>query len=584
MSEEIVSFLQEIPLFADLPEEELERLAEAGEIQRFHRGEVIVKEGDLPEAFYIIRRGSVVVRRSIPGRPEQIVAYFHEKDYFGEMAFLRETTRNATVEAISPLEVFSLDKDAFRGLLYRHPELQDLLEAQMEQRLTLGETRFPWLGDDEVVLSFRRKHLIALLRQSWWWIIPLFLGSAAAAVAQQTGELPYIILSSSLFALAALTFLYLYLDWRNDYYVVTNRRIVHLERVLLVREDRDEAPIQRVQDVNIVRKGPLAKVFDFGDMVIQTAGTTGQIVFRDLPSPDEVLEVVLADVERSRRRSRVETKKIFREELQERLGWKPRGEALEGEEAAEGGAQEGEEGEEEKEPEKKPFDFLLPLRVIGYWLKSTFYVPMWEREDDTITWRTHWFVLVRKSMAPFFNLLFFTGLLWLIGMGWGPMETLSPSLRRMAWVLIIPVDLFILGWWFYRFWDWKNDLYIITSDRIIDLKKRPLFLQEERRETTLDKIQNVNLTIPSPIAQLFNYGTIEIETAGEVGAFEFKNVYDPRRVQQEIFAHMDELQQRQRESEERRRLRQFADWFAIYDELKREQQQMGVELEEGETS
>jgi hypothetical protein len=135
-------------------------------------------------------------------------------------------------------------------------------------------------------------------------------------------------------------------------------------------------------------------------------------------------------------------------------------------------------------------------------------------------------------------------------------------------LLLLLILLMIFGWWFYKYWDWQNDIYQISGSRLIDLKKRPLFLEEFRRETTLDRVENIGLSIPGPIAQLLNYGTVVIETAGETGAFEFEYVHDPRGVHAEIFNRRERFNQQQIEAEKGTRHAEMAEWFEIYEELK----------------
>jgi len=68
-----------------------------------------------------------------------------------------------------------------------------------------------------------------------------------------------------------------------------------------------------------------------------------------------------------------------------------------------------------------------------------------------------------------------------------------------------------------------------------------------------------------------NYGTVVIETAGEIGAFKFEYVHDPRRVQEEIFSRMERFRRQQREAEMLGRHGEMAEWFEIYDELRQRQ-------------
>ena len=129
----------------------------------------------------------------------------------------------------------------------------------------------------------------------------------------------------------------------------------------------------------------------------------------------------------------------------------------------------------------------------------------------------------------------------------------------------------IFGWWFYTYWDWQNDVYQVSGNRLIDLKRRPLYLEELRREITLDRIENIGLRIPSLTAQIFNYGTVIIETAGETGAFEFESVHDPRGVQEEIFRRRERHTQQRRNEELMRRRAELGEWFEVYDELRNEE-------------
>jgi uncharacterized membrane protein YdbT with pleckstrin-like domain len=124
----------------------------------------------------------------------------------------------------------------------------------------------------------------------------------------------------------------------------------------------------------------------------------------------------------------------------------------------------------------------------------------------------------------------------------------------------------LLPWWIWVFDNWKNDLYQVTSTRIIDVERLPFYLREERREASLGMIQNINLEIPGLAGQILNFGSVTIETAG-AGAFTFPYVVDPHQVQSEIFRRMEAFQQRQRQEEAERHRNELLDWFTVYDQL-----------------
>ena len=76
------------------------------------------------------------------------------------------------------------------------------------------------------------------------------------------------------------------MDFFNDYYVITNRRIVRHDAVFLIYENQLEAPLERIQDIT-TRGSIFAKIFNYANLDIRTAGI-GSISFDMIPDPDEV--------------------------------------------------------------------------------------------------------------------------------------------------------------------------------------------------------------------------------------------------------------------------------------------------------
>jgi hypothetical protein len=126
----------------------------------------------------------------------------------------------------------------------------------------------------------------------------------------------------------------------------------------------------------------------------------------------------------------------------------------------------------------------------------------------------------------------------------------------------------LIPWWIWRFDDWQNEIYQVTSKRIIDIERLPFHLREERREASLEKVQNISLEIPGFLGKMLNYGSVTIETAG-TGAFTFDYVKDPRGVQAEIFRRVEAFQRRQTEEEAERHQAELLDWFSVYDQMRR---------------
>ncbi|MER3458603.1 MAG: hypothetical protein C4309_08230 [Chloroflexota bacterium] len=125
----------------------------------------------------------------------------------------------------------------------------------------------------------------------------------------------------------------------------------------------------------------------------------------------------------------------------------------------------------------------------------------------------------------------------------------------------------LIGWILWKLEDWRNDVYQVTSQRVVDLKRRPFWLGEDRREAPLETVQNITYHIPGILARLLNTGTVIVQTAARTGDLQFDWVYDPAGVQQEIFRRMERFHQRRREEEARQRQAELSDWFSVYHEL-----------------
>ena len=116
-------------LFAGLPEDALELLAQTARSQAYAPGEAVVREGEASRALYVVARGEAVV---VHGGHE--VARVAEGEVFGEMAFLSGAPRAATVRAAGALAVVEVDSHALRALLVERRELAEELAGRMATR------------------------------------------------------------------------------------------------------------------------------------------------------------------------------------------------------------------------------------------------------------------------------------------------------------------------------------------------------------------------------------------------------------------------------------------------------------------
>jgi uncharacterized protein YhbP (UPF0306 family) len=121
-------------IFRDLPPEEIETVAATLQTVKVDEGDVIVRQGTPADKFFIIVDGEVEVLHGQDGETKR-VATLGSGQFFGEMAILRDTPRMATVRAVSPTTLFTMERDAFRGLVAQSMGTTQDFDRVIRQRL-----------------------------------------------------------------------------------------------------------------------------------------------------------------------------------------------------------------------------------------------------------------------------------------------------------------------------------------------------------------------------------------------------------------------------------------------------------------
>jgi CRP-like cAMP-binding protein len=135
---EAAQLIDVLPAFDDLPEEVLSDLAGRVRLRILHTGEPVFRQGDQPDAFYIVRRGTVRIEDEDPETSDtRIIRTMGRGESFGEMGLLGGHRRQATVRAVDDVELFEVDKGTFDRLLaddMRAPEFGHTMQALAELR------------------------------------------------------------------------------------------------------------------------------------------------------------------------------------------------------------------------------------------------------------------------------------------------------------------------------------------------------------------------------------------------------------------------------------------------------------------
>src|SRR6266516_5517953 len=121
--------LDEAPLFASLPKETKQELAEHVNDVTVESGKHLVDQGDQSYNLFVILKGSAEVYRD-----GHSVAELGPGDFFGEMGTVGETDRSATVVSKNQMRVLTLSTHDVQRLKEGPPEVLDELERAIEQR------------------------------------------------------------------------------------------------------------------------------------------------------------------------------------------------------------------------------------------------------------------------------------------------------------------------------------------------------------------------------------------------------------------------------------------------------------------
>ncbi|KAJ3032489.1 hypothetical protein HDV00_007454 [Rhizophlyctis rosea] len=111
------SFLEEVPLLVSLEPYERHKIADALESVTYNDGDVVIRQGDVGDAFYIIEAGEARVTQTDENGIEHEMPGLKKGDYFGELALLTDQPRKATISAKGRLKCATLGKKAFVRLL-----------------------------------------------------------------------------------------------------------------------------------------------------------------------------------------------------------------------------------------------------------------------------------------------------------------------------------------------------------------------------------------------------------------------------------------------------------------------------------
>jgi len=541
-----IAFLKKIHLFYGLEESEFETLAKQLEEISVASGDVIFKQGGPSEYFYMIYKGSVRIVQE-HARKETQLAVLVANDYFGEMGLISRRKRSGTVIATSDTILLVLSRQNFEQFYKKSVRFRLNLDVAVRSRRLARSLQFKWLRSDEVIYFLARRHPIVLYQRLILPVLslglPLVLFYSYAVVVNS-----FVVMFAAILSLAASLgwIAWNVVDWGNDYYIVTNQRVVWLEKVIGIYDSRQESPLSTILSVGVETR-QIGRILDFGNVVIRTF--VGKIVFNDVSHPEAAQRMIEEYWNRTKAQAVSLEKEAMKNAIRKHLGLpipsqpKP---------ASASSAS--------PPPSPRPRNALL--RLLG---SNT--LKMRYEFGDNVVYRKHWVVLIFQAWIPFAGTLglLLAFLFRLFQIIFDPALKFFPHAGRWlpdTWLAVSFLTFFpFAAWLVYEIIDWSNDKYEVTNEQIIDIDRKP-FGTESRNAAQLESILGTNYIRKGILGNLFNYGTVYITVGGTKLAFE--DVMDPATVQSDIDRRRMARSAAQAAAKVAAERERMAEWLATY--------------------
>jgi CRP-like cAMP-binding protein len=552
-----LDFLAELPIFAALNEAELIALGRISQEYAFEEGAVIAYQRDVADSLYIVRKGRLFVRSVDERGIVRETQAYGPGDYFGIPWLFAEHAHPATVRATEPGQLIIIKGSDFLEFLDKNGYVLDKLEPfyDFEGELVSGLPAEAWemarkirlradkrsaavslLPDELVEYSSRRSHWFLLIRTLVPFLSMVILPLIAYLLVDNISPVIASTIALLIAFVSLLFLLFRVLDWSNDYFVITNKHLVHREFDLRsFRTNINKIPIEKVQSVEIVKPSLIANLFNIGTARITTAAAAGILYFDNIDDPTRVKDTLDRLSRQVRTLDAGREQATMRRSLENYFQVEPAFSPVENEEGQIAIA-------------RTPDSLWVRLRKRYAWRLD---------ENGVITYRKHYFVLFRQVALPTLALV-------LLSLAWLGLTNIFQLTWYQMGIFFVVLFLLDLGWIIWQIEDWRNDTFQLTDRYVIDIDRKPFGFGESRKQAELANVQNVNADRPGLIPTLFNYGNVIIETAGATADITFENVPNPSVIQSDVFRRRDAQQQVQRTAEGERRRKEYAVLLDVY--------------------
>lgn len=527
--------------FSLLNDEDLNRINHFFELKQFPAGSTIFSDGYPASQVYFILSGKVKIQFH-HRNSEKNLGVLSTGDHFGIEALSGNQIYQTKALCMSAVTVLSIRGSKARAIADAYPDLHASFSLfKRTQKLTCSET-LSWRAENEGIVLFSRRHPIFLFLRVFL-IGVAFLGVFSfllfAAMASVNFFVPLLILSLFEFFLGAIICAWAGMEWGNDFFILTRERVCVQKKLIGFYESRHESPVNAILSVG-VDTSLIGRMIGYGTVTVRTY--TGDLQFKRLPYPYVIYELL----EIRRQAAAMEATQAEKQDIREAFA----------------GKAEGDTHRKTLRSRNNAYTYSEQTGQSGSF--SNFLAGIFNlrtEDEDSVTYRTHWWILLKKTLIP--GLLLF-GIVLVVIIRLLGLLSVIPEMAVYSGALILSIVGW--GWWIYQFQDWQNDVYIITDEQLIDVYKKPLG-NDDHRSAPVKNIQTVEFERKGLVSLILNFGTVKIKIGNE--EFTFDNVYQPSVVQAEIYARYRTTLENVKKNEQQK----FVEWIKTYEEIQKENQQ-----------
>lgn len=540
----ILPYIQQIPLFANLSDAQLQLVSQAFEIRSYAAGEVIFQQGEHAEGMLTLMSGQAVMLEVDTFGNLQPVATLIPNQTINQDALFNDIVQSATLRVQRPVQALKLTRQKFITLLAHHPDLKVPLGlSQKDTSHHAHDVRFKGQRENEEVLVYTHRHWWSFARMAWipfiimivLWIAAIIIGEALISTVLFIGSILF----------PGLTLFYMYIEWRNDAVIVTSQRVIRIWRTIITFSQHiSEVGIHSVHEVNseIPSYDPFARLFNYGTIQIKTAGDAGNLQLDLIPDPDQFQQIIIEDRQNYERNQSQQHRNTVRAELDRWL-------SAESPDRIQHAVEENNQITAKSPPKPKEGNYgYLSTRI--------------EMTNGDMVYRKHVLFWLQKTLIP------------MLLMAFSVIELLLSLMTHIEIIgLPIGIVLFLIGavTYFWTDWDWRNDYYVVSDDTITLIHRRPFFLQSLRDQILMERVDNVVSESSGIMASIFNYGDVRVSLIGADEHKMFNHVPNPQNIQQEISRRQQRVKQKAIESEARQQREIIGEYLNVFNDRLRHQ-------------